>query len=66
MSHILDQTEIARALKRISHEIVERNHGIHNVVLMGIPTRGAHLAERLAAILNSIEGKVIGYHDASR
>ena len=58
MSHILDQTEIARALKRISHEIVERNHGIHNVVLMGIPTRGAHLAERLAAILNSIEGKV--------
>lgn len=58
MSHILDQSEIARSLRRISHEIIERNHGIQSVVLMGIPTRGAYLAERLATILQSIEGSV--------
>lgn len=58
MSHILDQAEIARSLKRISHEIVERNHGVQSVVLMGIPTRGVYLAERLASTLKSIEGNV--------
>lgn len=58
MSHILDHAEIARSLKRISHEIIERNHGIDSVVLMGIATRGVFLAERLAKILQSIEGTV--------
>ena len=58
MSLILDQAEISRALKRISHEVVERNHGLDDVVLMGIPTRGRFLASRLAAILESIEAPV--------
>ena len=58
MSLILDQAEIARALKRISHEIIERNHGIDSISLMGIPTRGRYLASRLAGILENIEGPV--------
>ncbi|MEI8066454.1 MAG: bifunctional pyr operon transcriptional regulator/uracil phosphoribosyltransferase PyrR [Actinomycetes bacterium] len=55
MSTVLDSGDIARALKRISHEIVEHNHGLSNVTLMGIPTRGAFLAERIAAHLAEIE-----------
>ena len=45
---VLSQEEIDRSLIRISHEIVEKNHGVENLVLMGIPTRGKYLAERIA------------------
>lgn len=55
MSTVLDSGDIARALKRISHEIVEHNHGLANVTLMGIPTRGAFLAQRIADTLAEIE-----------
>jgi pyrimidine operon attenuation protein / uracil phosphoribosyltransferase len=58
MSLVLDSGEINRALKRISHEIVEHNHGVDSVVLMGIPTRGRFLAERLSKIIESIEKPV--------
>ena len=53
---LLDQNDIARALKRIAHEIVERNRGVENVVLIGIPTRGLPLAGRIADNLEAIEG----------
>jgi pyrimidine operon attenuation protein/uracil phosphoribosyltransferase len=43
-------------LTRISHEIVERNHGADNVVILGIPTRGVTLARRIAARIAEIEG----------
>ena len=56
MSVVLDEAEIARALKRIAHEIIERNKGVSNLVLLGIPTRGAHLAARLTKILSALEG----------
>jgi pyrimidine operon attenuation protein/uracil phosphoribosyltransferase len=52
---ILDSGDIDRALKRIAHEISERNHGLSNVALMGIPTRGSYLAQRIASLLNQIE-----------
>jgi pyrimidine operon attenuation protein/uracil phosphoribosyltransferase len=55
MSVALPSADIARALTRISHEILERNAGSHNIVLLGIPTRGAHLAHRIAAIIEGIE-----------
>jgi len=58
MASILDAGDISRALKRISHEIVERNHGLSNVTLLGIPTRGAYLADRIAANLADIESVV--------
>jgi pyrimidine operon attenuation protein/uracil phosphoribosyltransferase len=53
---VLDEADIARALTRIAHEIVERNKGVGNLVLLGIPTRGIDLARRLAERLGSIEG----------
>jgi pyrimidine operon attenuation protein/uracil phosphoribosyltransferase len=54
MSVALPPADIARALTRISHEILERNGGSNNLVLLGIPTRGAHLAHRIATIIQSI------------
>ena len=53
---ILDAAAMRRALVRISHEIVERNKGVDNVVLMGIRTRGVPLAHRLANAIKDIEG----------
>jgi pyrimidine operon attenuation protein/uracil phosphoribosyltransferase len=43
-------------LTRISHEILEKNQGSTNIVLLGIPTRGAHLVNRISSIITSIEG----------
>jgi pyrimidine operon attenuation protein/uracil phosphoribosyltransferase len=59
MSVALPPADIARALTRISHEILERNGGSNNLVLLGIPTRGAHLAHRIATIIQSIESKSV-------
>jgi len=53
---IMDADAMRRALVRISHEIVERNKGVDNVVLMGIRTRGVPLAYRLAKAIKDIEG----------
>ena len=58
MSVVLAQSEIDRSLKRIAHEIIERNHGLDSVVLLGIPTRGVTLAERIGLFLASIESEV--------
>jgi len=59
MSVVLDQSEISRSLKRIAHEIIERNHGLESVVLLGIPTRGVHLATRIGQLLESIDSPVL-------
>lgn len=52
---LLGADEIRRALTRIAHEILERNHGASAVVVVGVRTRGAPLAERLAAELERLE-----------
>jgi len=52
---VMDADEMRRALTRISHEIVERNKGASNIVLIGILRRGAPLAERLAELIEQIE-----------
>jgi pyrimidine operon attenuation protein/uracil phosphoribosyltransferase len=52
----LDSGDIARALTRISHEILERNKGHEDLVLLGIPTRGVHLARRIADRIEKVEG----------
>ena len=57
MSAILESADIDRALKRISHEIIERNQGLDSVVLLGIPTSGAYLASRIAQILMGLGSK---------
>lgn len=56
MSLALNESDITRALTRISHEILERNSGSTEITILGIPTRGAHLAYRLATIIEGIEG----------
>jgi pyrimidine operon attenuation protein/uracil phosphoribosyltransferase len=58
---VLQQSDITRALTRISHEILESNRGSSGLVLLGIPTRGVILAERLAGILNSIEPGAVSW-----
>ncbi|XXM73456.1 bifunctional pyr operon transcriptional regulator/uracil phosphoribosyltransferase PyrR [Lysinibacillus sphaericus] len=56
---VLDQPAIRRALTRIAHEIIERNKGIENCVLVGIKTRGIYIAKRLAERIHDIEGEEI-------
>jgi len=53
---LMDEDAIRRALTRISHEIVERNKGTQNIVLVGIRSRGIPLSERIAAMIERIEG----------
>ncbi|SEN13297.1 bifunctional pyr operon transcriptional regulator/uracil phosphoribosyltransferase PyrR [Paenibacillus sp. OV219] len=53
---IMDEAAIRRALTRIAHEIVEKNKGIDNCVLVGIRTRGIYLARRVAEQICEIEG----------
>ncbi|WP_079709383.1 bifunctional pyr operon transcriptional regulator/uracil phosphoribosyltransferase PyrR [Paraliobacillus ryukyuensis] len=53
---VLDQAAINRALTRIAHEILERNKGVDNLMLVGIKTRGVPLSERLRDKIASIEG----------
>jgi pyrimidine operon attenuation protein/uracil phosphoribosyltransferase len=53
---VLDDRDIARALTRIAHEILERNKGATDLVLLGIPRRGVPLAQRIAARIASVEG----------
>lgn len=55
MSVVLNSGEISRALRRISHEILEKNHGSENLLLLGIPTRGAYLSRRIAGAISEIE-----------
>jgi pyrimidine operon attenuation protein/uracil phosphoribosyltransferase len=55
-SKLLDAEDVRRALTRIAHEIIERDKGAADVVLVGIANRGDHLARRLAAEIQRIEG----------
>ncbi|HHV22046.1 MAG TPA: bifunctional pyr operon transcriptional regulator/uracil phosphoribosyltransferase PyrR [Propionibacterium sp.] len=49
---VLDAGEISRAITRMAHEIIETNHGSERLLLLGIPTRGVPLAERLALAID--------------
>jgi pyrimidine operon attenuation protein/uracil phosphoribosyltransferase len=53
---ILNQEDIRRALTRIAHEIVEKNHGCDDLVFIGLRTRGVPLATRIAAEIKRFEG----------
>lgn len=56
---VLDAKDIARALTRITHEILERNRDSADLVLLGIPTRGENLAQRIATKMSEVEGREI-------
>lgn len=62
---ILDEKAINRTLTRISHEIIEKNKGVEDVVLIGIKTRGYPLAKRISNLIENIEGQKVkvGYVD---
>lgn len=53
---VLSADDISRAITRISHEIIEANQGLENLVLLGIPTRGVFIAERLAEVIRKHSG----------
>jgi pyrimidine operon attenuation protein / uracil phosphoribosyltransferase len=53
---VMDGVDISRALTRIAHEILERNKGPQDLVLLGIPSRGVPLARRIAEKISAVEG----------
>lgn len=62
---IFEAADVQRTLKRLAHELIEFNHGTQDLVLLGIVTRGKPLAERVAQLLQELEGKPVpvGYLD---
>jgi pyrimidine operon attenuation protein/uracil phosphoribosyltransferase len=61
MALVMDAGDIERAIRRIAHEVLERNRGSDGIVLLGIQTRGVPLAERLAGVLEEIEGEPVAW-----
>ncbi|HAJ56370.1 MAG TPA: bifunctional pyr operon transcriptional regulator/uracil phosphoribosyltransferase PyrR [Candidatus Omnitrophica bacterium] len=55
-AHIMDKNSMQRTLARIAHEILEKNRGTEDLVIVGVRTRGAYLAERLAQTIEQIDG----------
>lgn len=56
---VLDQKGMARVITRLAHEILEKNQGVENLVLVGLRTRGAYLAVRIGDKIKEIEGTEI-------
>ena len=56
-TRIMDEDGVRRALVRIAHEIVEKNHGVEDVCLVGIRRRGVPIAESLRDNIEKIEGR---------
>jgi len=54
-ARVMDANDLRRAVTRIAHEILERNGGIDNLAIIGIQTRGSHLARRIAKAIEDIE-----------
>ena len=59
MPQVMNSEDIRRVLRRISHEIVETHRGISDVVIVGIHTRGVHLAREIAFIIRSLENREV-------
>lgn len=58
-AEIMTEDDIRRALQRISHEIIERNKGVNDLVIIGVARRGDHIARRIAKNIEEIEGKIV-------
>lgn len=58
-AEIMDENGIMRAVTRIAHEIIEKNKGVEDIVLIGIQRRGVPLAKLIAAKINEVEGKAV-------
>src|SRR5690554_1371827 len=55
----MDEASIERTIKRIAHQIIEKNHGIDNLCIIGIRTRGVPIAERIVKAIQGIEGQKV-------
>ena len=64
-AQIMDEAAVQRSLARLTHEIIERNKGLDNILLVGIRRRGLPLAEDIAANMQKFEGAAcpVGYMD---
>ncbi len=58
-AQVMSEEDVRRAITRMAHEIVERNHGLDGVVLVGLQTGGVVIAERLADTLSTVEGTAV-------
>ncbi|HKY16372.1 MAG TPA: bifunctional pyr operon transcriptional regulator/uracil phosphoribosyltransferase PyrR [Microthrixaceae bacterium] len=58
-SRVMDQADLRRAMRRMAHEVIERNHGLDGVQLIGLQTGGVPLAHQLGAELADIEGTML-------
>jgi pyrimidine operon attenuation protein / uracil phosphoribosyltransferase len=56
---VMDADAIRRAISRIAHEVLEQNKGTDGLALVGIRSRGVHIAERIAAVIRTIEGVTV-------
>jgi len=56
---LLDAADLARTVDRIAHQVLEKTGGARDTVVLGIPTRGAHLARRLVARISTFEGVAV-------
>ena len=56
---VLDSAALDRCLKRLAHEIIERNSDLTQIALVGIPLRGIHIAQRLATFIEQVEGRKV-------
>lgn len=59
---IMDEKSVKRAMTRIAHEIIERNRGIEDLVVIGIKSRGIPLAKSIVNIIADIEGEKVPYY----
>ncbi len=58
-AQIMDKSAVARAIARISYEILERNKGVNNLCIIGVLSKGAYIANSIAHKIFEIEGKVV-------
>ena len=58
-AQIMDAKSMGRAIARITYEIIERNHGVANLCILGIKSRGGEIARRIAEKIGEIEGNTV-------
>lgn len=59
MRQVMNAEDLGRVVRRIANEVIERNHGSADVLLLGIPTRGKPFAERIASAMSEIENEEV-------
>lgn len=58
---VIDKEGLKRTISRLAFEIIERNHGVHEIAIVGVRTRGAYVAERIVKRIEELEGVRVPY-----